>query len=222
MEITIIINTPKTENKGITMTVNKNDTIASAKEKYYSIVGSRKNNQWLYDATVLKDNDTFLSIEMEDKDIIEAHPSSKGEGGPDIGIDMADISNERGIVHRNFGKNAPKWNIIIEGLNVDGICKNEKCEAFNQEVDCKIGLGTFDLVRDADRIKCPMCDNEIDPTTCVFCKCEYKLEGKKKSNGKTEYISTNWKKVEKDYEYYDATKSGVVKWLMLIIETKPL
>ena len=77
---------------------------------------------------------------------------------------MADISNEKGLVRRNYGKNAPKWNTITKGLNVDGICKNEKCEAYNQEVDCPIGIGSFDLVRDADRIKCPKCNNEIDPT----------------------------------------------------------
>ena len=217
MEIEICIHSPKSK-QPIDIKVNENDTIGSVKEKYYSIVGSRTNNQWIYNGDVLNDDKTILTFGIENKDIIEAHPSSRG--GP--GIDMADISNEKGIVRCNYGKNAPKWNIIKKGLNVDGICKNEKCEAYNQEVDCPIGIGSFDLVRDADRIKCPICNNEIDPTTCVFCECEYKLEGKKKLNGKTEHVSTNWKRVEKDYEYYDPQKSGIVRWLMLIIETKPL
>ena len=217
MEIEICIHSPKSK-QPIDIKVNENDTIGSVKEKYYSIVGSRRNNQWLYFGAVLKDDETILTLGINNKDIIEAHPSSKGGGG----IVMADISNEKGIVLCNYSKNAAKWNIIIKGLNVDGICKNEKCEAYNQEVDCPIGIGSFDLVRDADRIKCPICHNEIDPTTCVFCKCEYKLEGKKKLNGKTERVSTNWKRVEKDYEYYDPQKSGIVRWLMLIIETKPL
>ena len=78
------------------------------------------------------------------------------------------------------------------------------------------------MVRDADRIKCPICDDLIEPTTCVFCECEYRLEGKKKSNSKIEYVKTDWKRVEKDYEYYDPKKSGTVRWYMLIIETKPL
>ena len=67
-----------------------------------------------------------------------------------------------------------------------------------------------------------MCSNEIEPTTCVFCKCKYKLEGKKKINGQTSYVRTDWKRVEKDYEYYDPNKSGIVTWLMLIIETQSL
>ena len=220
MVIEIYINSPKSKSKPIAIKVNENDTIGSVKEKYFSIVGSRVHDRWKFDGAVLKDDETILTLGIENKDSIYANAYLRGGG--DFGIDMADISNEKGIVRCNYGKNAAKWNIITKGLNVDGICKNEKCEAYNQEVDCPIGIGSFDLVRNADRIKCPICNNEIDPTTCVFCKCEYKLEGKKKLNGKTEHVSTNWKRVEKDYEYYDPQKSGIVRWLMLIIETKPL
>ena len=174
----------------------------------------------MFDGAVLKDNDTFSFLKIDDLDIIEAHPSSRGGGG----IDMADISNEKGLKKCYFSKNAPKWNIITKGLNISGICTNEKCEAYEKEVDCQIGIGTFDLVRDADRIKCPICCEEIDPTTCVFDKCQYKFEGKKKDKikKKTEYVSSGWKRVEKDFEYYDPDLSGTVTWLMLIIETKPL
>ena len=76
--ITIIINTPKTKSAGITIMVNQFETVSSAKEKYYKEAGSRANNQWLYDGAVLKDGDNFNNIGIEDKDIIEAHPSSKG------------------------------------------------------------------------------------------------------------------------------------------------
>ena len=76
--ITIIINTPKTKSDGITIMVNQFETVSSAKEKYYKEAGTRANNQWLYDGAVLKDGDNFDNIGIEDKDIIEAHPSSKG------------------------------------------------------------------------------------------------------------------------------------------------
>jgi len=218
--INIIINTQK-KGEEILITVRLDETISSAKEKFYNKVGSRKNNQWLYDGFVLNDNDIFSDIGIEDKDIILANPSSRGGGAP-FGVNMADISNKRGLVEGNFSKNAKEWNIITTGLNVTGICKNDQCRACNNEVDCRIGLGTFDLVRDADRIKCPICKEEMEPLTCCFSKCQYKFEGKKKSNGKTEYVKSWWKRVEKDYEYYDPIKSGIVNWLMLIIETKSL
>ena len=220
--INIIINTLKGEK--ILITVRLDETISSAKEKFYNKVGSRKNNRWSYDGRVLKDNDIFSDIGIEDKDIISAQSNEKGGGfaPPPFGVNMADISNKRGLVEGNFSKNAKEWNIITTGLNVTGICKNDQCRACNNEVDCRIGLGTFDLVRDADRIKCQICKEEMEPLTCCFSKCQYKFEGKKRSNGKTEYVKSEWKRVEKDYEYYDPIKSGIVNWLMLIIETKSL
>lgn len=75
--------------------------------------------------------------------------------GNGYGINMADISNKRGLVKKKFGNKAEKWNLLTRGLNVTGKCKNNNCEAYNKEVDCQIGMGTFDLVRDADCIKMP-------------------------------------------------------------------
>lgn len=77
-EIKLVINTPKTKKDGITITVMLTETISQAKEKYYTQAKSRVNNQWLYDGAVLKDSDTISSTGLEDLDIIEAHPSSKG------------------------------------------------------------------------------------------------------------------------------------------------
>ena len=211
--IPIIINNMKTS---ITIYVSLNETIASAKEKYYNKVGSKYNYIWQYGLDELQDNETFSEIGIEENNIISAfHPYNGG-------MSMADISNKEGLVQGNFSKNAKEWHKITHGLNVSGICNNSHCKAYEMEVDCQIGFGTFDLVRDADRIKCPICNEEIEPTTCCFSRCQYKFEGKKKVNGKTEKVKSDWKRVEKDYEYYDPNKSGIVNWLMLIIETKKL
>ena len=77
-ELTLIINTPKTQEKGIEIKISKEKTIGDAKKIYFDIVGNRDNNQWIYDAEILKDNRTISSYEMENKDIIEAHPTYKG------------------------------------------------------------------------------------------------------------------------------------------------
>ena len=201
----------------ITIYVSLNETIASAKEKYRNKVGGLVG-QWRLNGKIIFDNQTISEIGYEEDDIINAFDRSLGGGG----IPMADISNKKGIVQGNFSKNAKEWHIITDGLNVSGICNNSHCKAYEMEVDCQIGFGTFDLVRDADRIKCPICNEEIEPTTCCFSRCQYKFEGKKKVNGKTEKVKSDWKRVEKDYEYYDPNKSGIVNWLMLIIETKKL
>ena len=78
MSIKIIINTPKTKGQGISISVSLSDTVGQAKEQYYSLAGTRVNNQWLYNGAVLKDGQNFSSLEIENLDLIEAHPSSKG------------------------------------------------------------------------------------------------------------------------------------------------
>lgn len=219
-KIPIIIMTLGT-NDLITIYVSLNETIESAKTKYINEVGSvgsesYHDHLWVFNRD-LRDNQTFSEIGIKEYDTI--YDVVKLGGG---GISMADISNEKGLVKGNFSDDAKEWHIITDGLNVSGICNNSQCRAYKKSVDCKIGFGTFDLVRDADRIKCPICKEEIEPTTCCFSRCQYKFEGKKKVNGKTEKVKSDWKRVEKDYEYYDPNKSGIVNWLMLIIETKKL
>ena len=190
-----------------------NQTIRELKE-YYGM----GDPQFKCDGEVLQNDKSLDDYGIEDGDFIISNDRSKGGGG----LDMADISNEKGLNKGNYSKNAKKWNIITEGLNVNGKCQNSSCEAYDENVDCKIGMGSFDLVRDADQIKCPMCHEEIEPMTCTFCECQYRLNGKKKVKGKTQKVETIWKRVEKDFEFYDPQESGIVCWLMLIIETKPL
>lgn len=210
--------------KVLEIEVEKNDTIRKLVEKI-----KQKNNISINLLNIsgedIKesdyDNKTIEDFDLDDGDHILISDYYNGGGDFPLGIDMADISNKNGLIRKNFAS-APKWNKIKKGLNISGICKNNSCEAYNQEVDCQIGMGKFDLVGDADEIKCPICFNEINPTTCIFCKCKYKFEGKKKINGKTEKVSSDWNRVEKDYEYFDPGKSGIVTWLRLIIETEPL
>ena len=205
--------------------VNLNETVGQAKKRFINQFQPEENIHsftWTLDGEILEDDDIISDTGYEEGNIITHSKIFNGGGNAPFGISMADISNKKGLVKGNFINNAKKWNLIITGLNVSGICNNYHCEAYKKSVDCQIGLGTFDLVRDADRIKCPMCNEEIEPTTCCFSRCQYKFEGKKKLNGKTEYVNSWWKRVEKDYEYYDPKKSGNVNWLMLVIETKRL
>ena len=170
---------------------------------------------------MLHDNTTLENYKIKEGDTLLIFERIKGGGGY-FGIDMADISNEKGKVANYYNKNAPKWNKITEGLNLTGNCENRNCEAYGKVVDCKIGLGTFDLVGDCDQAKCPMCKKLINLTTCTFCECQYKLEGKKKTKDGIIPVNTSWKRVEKDYEYYDPIESGIVTWVKLIIQTKSL
>ena len=222
---TIQIKIIDAKGREINFLVNLNETVGQAKKRFLNqLPNYEKKNffSWTFYGDILEDNEIFSDIGIEEGDTIVYSVFYNGGGNGSFGISIADISNEKGLVKGNFNNNAKDWNKVITGLNVSGICNNNGCEAYKKSVDCQIGLGTFDLVRDADRIKCPMCNEEIEPTTCCFSRCQYKFEGKKKLNGKTEFVKSDWKRVEKDYEYYDPNKSGIVNWLMLIIETKKL
>ena len=58
--------------------VNRYETIGKAKEKYFGRVGSRRDNQWFYDAEILNDNKTLEYYGIADKDGITANESSRG------------------------------------------------------------------------------------------------------------------------------------------------
>ena len=114
---------------------------------------------------------------------------------------------------------------IKKGLNIEGVCNNSNCEAYNCKVDCKIGLGDFNLLNNIDEIKCPNCSSIIDPGTCSFCECQYQIEGKFRKSDETkkiEIVNTEWKRVEKGYAYYNPIESGIVRWFKLVIHTKDL
>ena len=108
------------------------------------------------------------------------------------------------------------------GLNVSGICENNDCKSYNQEVFYKVGLKDIDLVSDCDEIKCPMCLKEMDPLICKFYRCQYKISGKKKINGKTSKVNNDWKRSENDLDSFNLSEGKNDKWLILMIETKPL
>lgn len=78
MSIEILIITPRTQSKGVPLTVKLNNTIAEAKKAYFDKVGNNINNQWIHDATVLNNDKKISDYPIDPLDTIEAHPSSDG------------------------------------------------------------------------------------------------------------------------------------------------
>ena len=76
--IPIIIIVIDKKGKPTQITIQLNEKIFSAKEKFYKIIGHREYNQWLYEFKVLPDSRTFENYDIEHLDAIEAHPASRG------------------------------------------------------------------------------------------------------------------------------------------------
>ena len=75
--ITVFIVT-STNNKTIELNIRLSETIVSAKERYYKIVNSSENSQWIHDAVVLRDDRIFGDYCVDNYDYIEVHPASLG------------------------------------------------------------------------------------------------------------------------------------------------
>ena len=54
------------------ITIQLNETILSAKEKYYKIIGDNKFHDWIFDAELLCDSRTFENYDIRNKDEITA------------------------------------------------------------------------------------------------------------------------------------------------------
>lgn len=52
-----------------------------------------------------------------------------GGSGEKIDFVDLDLSKKENI---EFSSDAPKWSIATNGTNIEGICNNSKCEAFNE------------------------------------------------------------------------------------------
>lgn len=213
--------------KNFSMTVYETDTVRKIKEtiKEKDNISNIDMIQLCLCNKILKNDELLKDLKIHQNYLRYTTIDSVMGGFSPFGLDMANIANKKGLEKCNFDKNANEWNKIIKGLNIEGECNNSNCKAHNLKVDCQIGLGDFNLLDNIFKIKCPICSVIITPGTCSFSECQYQIEGILSLSGEikdAKEISTEWIRVEKDYDYYDPIKSGKVRWFKLVIHTKDL
>lgn len=81
---------------------------------------------------------------------------------------------------------APKWRCVTKGINLFGICKNDKCEAYKKEVIHMIKEKEFSLTENNGLMKCPICNQNIISKTVGFYNCYYNYFGIKYDEDKDE------------------------------------
>ena len=145
------------------------------------------------------------------------------------GLKFVDPSNTS-LKQLELDKNAPKWRIISQGLNLFGICNNGKCAAFKKEVVFKTLNGEipqegfiFDMIERSSEIRCPICKKIFLPTTCGFYKCEYQFIGEKLEDWeKVSYDSKTKESTGNTVEYYEPKKGKEGRWFKLKIYVLPI
>jgi hypothetical protein len=67
------------------------------------------------------------------------------------------------------------WRLISNGLNIEGLCKNFQCTAYNQMVIINLGVGEFDFARIIleRKNRCPICKERIHPIKYAFNQCRW-------------------------------------------------
>ena len=89
---------------------------------------------------------------------------------------MADMKNahRQSIVSH---QHSPRpWRIKRHGLNIDGLCTNNRCPAYNQRVVINLGIGEFDFARILleRKNRCSECLNRIHPTKYALIRCQWR------------------------------------------------
>lgn len=142
-------------------------------------------------------------------------------GGGCAPTNFVDVSNEAAYQDRGFSASAPDWRAVQPGLNLRGTCTHPDCPAFSREVICPVFGAMFDLVLDADRAKCPMCSERVEPAGCGFTGCCYTFEGKKVTHrGLESYAKDAPERVFDVYRHFDPQSGGVAQWRSLKIIVK--
>jgi len=172
-------------------------------------------------------NNELLSYKYFEKKIFSGRIinliSSVNLPGAGVPIDFTDLSKGK-IKELKFGKNAPDWRKVQEGLNIFGICCNPKCIAYKKEVVFMPNLfdHKFNLNDNITNIKCPICKTIIKLKTCGFWKCEYQFIGQKIENGiLIDFDSKPKETKNNEFEYYDPSENGKATWTKLLIYIIP-
>lgn len=112
----------------------------------------------------------------------------------------------------------PAWRRATPGLCLDGFCLNVKCAALQHRVISSQGLGQFQLVTDSSvaTAACPLCGATVQPTTCAFNRCSWRVSGAKR-DAPTTNVTTEWQNSADDYHRWADELSA---WTQLTIETR--
>ena len=138
-------------------------------------------------------------------------------------LNFADISKGNTKEHYVDNK-GPLYRMIAQGINIYGICKGKKCQAYEKEVIVPLkNIKKFDLVNGKYDLNCPICEGVIMPKTLGFHLCEYKVKGKRFINDIVESFEINEKAEKNDsILYYNPDTNGTTMIVELKIEVEYL
>ena len=128
----------------------RDEKLSSILNKYMDLPNHNKDNcKFLFNGDILDDpNKTFGDYGIKQYSVITITKTNQVSGGGGFcSYNFTDLSKKKCIEYP-ISKTAPIYRYIIKGINIYGICKTEKCIAYNKEVICPLkGIKRFNLIR---------------------------------------------------------------------------
>ncbi|CAF1435073.1 unnamed protein product [Adineta steineri] len=203
-------------------------TIQELKERFVKNSNNKKDIQsisFAFDEEILNDNDsTIASYGIEDKSIIDCVDLVvTARTGFSLGAKFVDIDNMQGFKRVDWSRRATgaSWRRARHGLNLEGFCGNNQCEAYKHRVVIPIGYGVFDIHGGVDETtsKCPVCKRYVEPITCSLNNCWWKFKATKFVQGRDpKQCSGDWQYADDAYHQFDERISGMAEWKKLIFD----
>mgnify|MGYP006873160710 CR=1 FL=1 len=202
---------------------NKDELLSNLFEKFRNRIGDHQTEFKFYDSyknSELDPNNRLVDIKNKNNSRFDVYvvPLNRSIGGS-CSINFTDLSKQ---IYEEiyFSSEAPIYRKVSKGVNICGICKCKKCDAYKNEVVVpKENVKKFNLIKERDDIECPLCGAVIASKTLCFYLCEYKIKGKKVVDGALE--SFEFTKIANKKEcvhYFSPDKNGEALIAELIVE----
>ena len=120
----------------------------------------------------------------------------------------------------SFNQNAPTYCECSDGINLFAYCRNIDCQLFNNLFIKVLGYGVFDIMREIERVECPICKyKKTEVKNIGFINSKWYYKGKINSSKQNSFEGDGITIDDQLYIFKEAKISSLL--LKLIIEVKP-
>lgn len=157
---------------------------------------------------------------LSDYNILEEsilHLVLKLRGGGSAGMRFVDVAKTHALHTYAWNKDAPRWRVACNGLNIEGRCTDSTCAGYNQMVIRMYYFNKFDLINSVPR--CPVGYTRFAPIKPGFVNCWWRVVGVKSDGSQ---FAKSFQKAGDAYATYDEAKAGMATFMHLNIEVRPL
>ena len=159
---------------------------------------------------------------IEEDDMISIFLTTEINEGGGVPLVLTDVSNNKVMkIDCDYALTLQLDRIHI-GINIFGICKNEKCVNYKKKTISNFQKDSIDMIKEKPNIKCERCNEIIIPKTLGFYQCKYHIFGKKIKRGNIIPFDMGYRETKDDnhYDYFDELENGQIMFTKLYIEIK--